>query len=391
MRAVYGSFAAFGFFWGAWGAALPSIRIGAGITVGELGLSLAFVGIGALPSMLIAGRAFDRFGPGVGAISLLGLAVSGLAVTTVPSGFVSTAGVMLIAGIASGASDVAINAAAADAERASSTPVVARAHGVFSAAVVVASLGSGLFAFAGLPHSAIFVVAILVAAAAGAVTFSSVRPLELPTTPFTPPQPDDHVGRLRPLALGALVTMGLLGACVLAVENSHQSWSAVFLRDSLSEPLFVASLGPAVFAAVSAAARFTVGATTGRIRPTTILVIGGLVATTGTVTVATSTQLTWAIAGVVLAAAGTAVCFPTLISIVAAHTDHRVRGRVVSAVSAVSYLGFLFGPAVVGVVSTTYGLRGGLIAVAVVAAVFSLCVVPLTTRASRVLRASAAS
>jgi MFS family permease len=115
--AAYVSFVAFGFFWGAWGASLPSFRADAHVSLGELGLSLTFVGIGALPAMLIAGRAFDRFGGRTAGISLLLLSIAGLAVSTVANGFASLVILMLLAGAASGASDVSINAAAANSER----------------------------------------------------------------------------------------------------------------------------------------------------------------------------------------------------------------------------------------------------------------------------------
>lgn len=61
-RSPFLGFATFGAFWGAWGAAIPRVRELAGITDGELGLALLFVGAGALPAMLLAGRALDRWG-----------------------------------------------------------------------------------------------------------------------------------------------------------------------------------------------------------------------------------------------------------------------------------------------------------------------------------------
>ena len=55
-RALLG-FAAFGLFWGAWGAALPQIQAHAGASDSELGLALLCIGAGALVSMRPAGRA----------------------------------------------------------------------------------------------------------------------------------------------------------------------------------------------------------------------------------------------------------------------------------------------------------------------------------------------
>ena len=52
-------FAAFGVFWGAWGAALPAVQRRSGAVDGELGLAFVFVGIGVLASMCEMGVLVD--------------------------------------------------------------------------------------------------------------------------------------------------------------------------------------------------------------------------------------------------------------------------------------------------------------------------------------------
>lgn len=59
--AVFVGFAAFGAFWGVWGASIPRIQEQAGLSDAQLGLALLFVGAGALPAMLLSGRALDRW------------------------------------------------------------------------------------------------------------------------------------------------------------------------------------------------------------------------------------------------------------------------------------------------------------------------------------------
>lgn len=385
---AYVSFVAFGFFWGAWGASLPSIRADAEVSLGELGLSLTFVGIGALPAMLVAGRAFDRFGPRTGGISLLLLSVAGLAVSTVASGFVSLVILMLLAGAASGAADVSINAAAANVERAANKPVLTRAHGFFSLAVVVSSLAAGVLNAAGVPPFGIFVVVVVVAVISNLVPIPPLDAIAAANGTRVKKQ-KPRTEKLPVVVLTALSAVGLLGAMALAVENAHQSWAAVFLKDTLEASPIVAALGPASFAAVAAAIRFGAGVAHHRVRPIVVLCLGGFAAGAGTLVLAASTTVSLAILGVVLAAAGTAVCFPTLLSIVVAHTAKKVRGRVVSAVSSVAYLGFLLGPAVVGAFSAGFGLRVGVGAIAGLAAVFTLLVIPLVWWATGVMRKAA--
>src|SRR4051795_185107 len=150
-RPTYLAFAAFGSLWGAWGAALPAVRDAAGVSEGQLGTALLCIGAGALPAMLLTGRAVDRFGGRVVAITLVLMASCGMAVATAARSGTSLAVLLLLLGATSGAADVGNNAVAGAAERAAGRPVLTRAHGVFSTAVVAGALLTGGIQAAGLP------------------------------------------------------------------------------------------------------------------------------------------------------------------------------------------------------------------------------------------------
>jgi MFS family permease len=106
-------------------------------------------------------------------------------------------------------------------------------------------------------------------------------------------------------------------------------------------------------------------------RPRAVLVGGAVVAGTGTALVAAADTLAVALAGLALAAAGTAVLFPTLIVVLTARVADRVRGTATSAVTTVAYLGFLAGPAYVGAWADAVGLPGAMLAVAALALVLA--------------------
>src|SRR5213078_2611110 len=59
--------------------------------------------------------------------------------------------------------------------------------------------------------------------------------------------------------LAPLLVIGALGALAFAMENAHQSWSALYLRDVVGAGAAVAAAGPAVFAGVVAVSRFLTG------------------------------------------------------------------------------------------------------------------------------------
>ncbi|WP_329091450.1 MFS transporter [Streptosporangium sp. NBC_01469] len=425
-RTAYMGFAAFGVFWGVWGASVPAIRAQAELSDGQLGTALLFVGAGALPAMLVTGRAVDRWGLRVAALLLVTLGAVGTLVAVAGRDFWSLSAGLALLGASSGAADVAINSAAASAERASGRPVITRAHGTFSTMVVVGSLSAGLLLgglgvpvvvpfllVAGAAVGAAFsVVADWRAASAAPVTDGTVPgqagavsvmegtvPDPVRATPVadgTVPYPAGAASvteETGPVAAGAardggrrgypgyavrlfpLLVVGGLGALAFAVENAHQSWGAVYLADVAGAGPALASAGPAVFAAVVALTRFAAGAVGSR-HAATVLVCGAVTAAAGTTLVSVATAVPVVLLGLALAAVGTAVLFPMLMGVVAAHVGEAARGRATSVVTTVAYLGFLAGPVYVGRWAETTGLPGAMVAVAALAAALAVLTWP---------------
>jgi MFS family permease len=172
------------------------------------------------------------------------------------------------------------------------------------------------------------------------------------------------------LRLAPLLVIGGLGALAFAVENAHQTWSALYLRDVVRAGPAVAAVGPAVFAGVVAVTRFVTGSPSAR-RPRRVLVGGAVVAGAGTAFVAAARTFAVALIGLALAAAGTAVLFLALIVVLTAPVPDRVRGTATSAVTTVAYLGMVAGPAYVGAWADAVGLPGAMVAVAALALVLA--------------------
>ncbi len=369
------SFGAFGAFWGAWGASIPRVRAQAGLDDSQLGLALLFVSVGALPAMLFTGKAMDRWGLRVAAGTAASLGVSGVVVALAAQDLVSLSVALSLVGATSGASDVAMNTVAGRAEREAGRPVITRAHAVFSAFVVIASLGTGLLAGIGAPLVTPFLlvaVTALVAAALMARTLPACR-----TTPTGDTLDENSRGtsqqapagsgdavplRTRTAPKMALIGFGLLGALAFASENAHQSWSAVFITDALGADVALGSLAPAIFAGAVAITRFAAGGI-GADRARVVLATGSAVASAGALIVSTASNLALSVVGLITAAVGTAVLFPTILSVVSGRVEETHRGRATSTVTIVAYLGFLLSPVYVGLWSGAVGIRGAMLAV----------------------------
>lgn len=353
-------FGVFGAFWGTWGASIPRIQHQAGVDDGQLGVALLFVGAAALPAMLLAGRAIDRFGLRVAGIVLPALGIAGAAMALTAHSLFGLGLGLAVVGAVSGACDVAINSVAGHAEVRENRAVITRSHAAFSSLVVGASIGTGICAALSFAVWVPFAVV-----AAGSVAVGSRLTVTLPRGVGQPERTPAASGQGRNIVI-PLVLMGILGALAFATENAQQSWSAVFAHDVLHTGTGVAAGAPAIFAAVVALTRFTIG----RVpvgRAMTAIVCGGCAAAAGTAVIAIAPDIALAALGLAVAAAGTAVLFPTLMRLVSRSVEPARRGRATSLVTTISYLGFLLGPVYVGQWADAVGLRGAMLAVAALA------------------------
>jgi Major Facilitator Superfamily len=360
-------FAAFGAFWGTWGAALPAVQQHARVDDGQLGLALLCVGAGALLSMRLAGTAIDRWGaPALPAA--LGLFAAAAAVPGLATSTAALCAVLLVLGAASGAVDVAINAEGVRSEAATGRPVMSLAHGTFSAFVVAGSLATGALRAAGAGAE---LVLVLVGAVVATVALGLLR---APAAGAAEARPRVALARLP----RALVILGALCALAFFVENAWQSWGAVHLESDLDASPALGALAPALFAGSAAAARFGGHGISGRVGDVTLLRAGAAVGAAGTLLGALAPVAALALVGVVLAGGGISICAPILFSIAGRGADEAARGAAVSIVTTIAYLGFLVGPAAVGLVAQATTLRTSLAAVAAIA----LALVALAGRAA---------
>ena len=361
-RALVG-FAAFGVFWGSWGAALPAVQQQSEASDADLGVALVVLGIGAMVSMRATGVVIDRVGPRLTPVSV---AAFGLA--AVLPGLAHSPGQLellsFLVGAASGAMDVAINADAVREEGASGRPLVTLAHACFSAAVVCSSVATGALRWAGAGPLAVFAVAGFIVVAAAV---SMLGPSEHAWQPGRVHERPRFLQRVP----GWLLLLGGLGAVAYWIENAWQSWAAVHLERTLNAAPAASALGPALFAAAMATGRVTAHRLARPDSERLVLTVGALVAGGGSGLAALAPSVLVAIVGIVVAGAGCSVCAPTIVSLVGRAARRAERATAVGSATTLMYLGFLVGPAVVGGVAEATTLRVSLSGVAVVAMLLS--------------------
>ncbi|MGI8703103.1 MAG: MFS transporter [Candidatus Limnocylindrales bacterium] len=363
------AFATMGLFWGAWAALLPDVKERIGASDAEFGAALLWVGVGAPPAMLAAGRLARRLGSRLLSPTLLGF---GLAV--LPAGFagsfVSLAVAMVVVGAASGALDVAMNAEVSDLEAADGERLMFGAHALFSLGLVGASVVTGILRDSGVGPEGVLPGITALSLVVAAVSLGAPRPTAQPASGVSSDQAGPgSMGGLRRWAL----VLGVLCAGSFLIEDALQSWSALHLERTLGATPAVGALGPGAFGAAMFVGR-SLGQLIERwVSDRVLLGLAGGVAALGLLGAAVAPSVPIAIASFALAGAAISLVAPTLFSLAGRRAGPGGRASAISTVTFIGYLGFLVGPGAFGVVAGATSLPGAFAVLAAVAIVLGLC------------------
>ena len=352
--AALASFFVMGVFWGAWAALVPEIQLRTQATPPELGAALLWAGAAALPAMLITGRLWRRFGPGLVPVTLVlfGLVAVGPAVAP---GVAALAVGLALVGAASGALDVAMNAQVSQIEVTTGRRLMFLAHALFSLGVLLTSVAVGVLrtlAVEPLPILAAVALAFVFVAAL-AVRGDRHGATRAASLDEPPPAP----GGERIVTRGTIVLLGLLCAAAFLIEDAMVSWSALHLERTLGAEPALGSAGPGLFAGAMFAGR-ALGQVVGRrFSDRTVLVGAGLVSAAGLAVVAWAPTSLIALAGLVVAGLGVSLVGPALFSRAGRLAGARGRGAAIASLTVFGYTGFVVGPPLVGFIAGATELR----------------------------------
>ncbi|MDP9892940.1 putative MFS family arabinose efflux permease [Variovorax boronicumulans] len=349
-----------GFIFATWGVHVPTVKAHYGLDEAQLGLALLAAGAGAMFGLTSAGRWIGRHGPRRIAVlsgCVYALLLAGL--IAMP-GYFALMGLLAAFGLVTSVFDVAINTEAAQLEMQSGTPLMSGMHGMFSlGGMAGAASGSAVLAAGmGAQTHLLLVAAVMVLL----VALSSTRMLPKAATGNTTGA--DHSFRLP---RGPLAVLGVLAALGLIAEGAIYDWSVLYMQQELGSPQKQAALAYAAFSAAMAAARFGGDAMRARFTPVALLRGSGVLAAAA-MTLVLLTDLPWlALVGF----AGVGVGFANVVPILFG-ASARVPGvepaSGIASVSAVAYLGFMAGPAVIGLLARASSLTAALYVVVIFAA-----------------------
>jgi MFS family permease len=371
--AVSTVFAVNGALFGNWVPRIPEIADRVRASPGVLGVVLLALAGGGVLSMPYAGRLCERRSstrvvPWAGVADALALPLVALAAFTGSAPVLALA--LLVFGAAAGATDVSMNANAVAIVRRAQRPLMPGFHALYS---VGGMIGAGMGSLAirlGLGLATHFLIAagLGVAAVLGVARWLAPDP-----PPTAAPAPAPTGPRRRGIRAVVrrfdvlLLVFGGVALCSGVAEGAMADWTALFLRDVRHTTDAVGGIGYAAFAVSMAVVRFSGGTILRRWAPATVLVAGSALTAAGILVAIGLPPAAAAIVGFAAVGAGSGFGFPIALNAAGAHRIGA--GPAIGIVTTLGYTGILLGPPLIGGLAQLAGLRVGLAAVAVVAAI----------------------
>ncbi len=335
---------------------LGDIQRALGVAEGALGLALIGAATGTLVSLTFAGRFLARVGHRRALLVLTALLPLCYAVASFATGPQALFALLVPAGLCIGAIEVIVNLEADRVEHQLGRRIMNRAHAFWSLGFFSAGLlGAGLSQLGVSPQAhlglALPVVLLGIALLLGRFDAAPDRRAGSAGSAGSAAPPARFA---RPTAGVMLLVAVTLSALVL--EGAGAEWSAIYMRDVFGAGPFVAGAAVATGALTQAVTRYVADGFVERHQPVSVarVLLGVLGA--GAVLVFTAPAAWAALLGFGLMGVGSSVIFPLAMSAAAQRTD-RAAATNVAALAQISFVAFLLGPPLLGLVAQRFGIR----------------------------------
>jgi MFS family permease len=347
----------------------PDVKDGLLLSNTSFGTAIAGYGLGALVVGLLAGYLVGRWGSArIAPLSTIGISVNLVLLAVAPTWLV-LAVVLFAAGSLDAVADVANNAHGLRVERSHGRSILNSLHGVWSIGAVLGGAMGAAAAGLGVP----LIWHLSMAAGLFATVAVVASRFVLPGRDDTDPAGRDPgaVGSRRPNRRGiarSVVALGLVAAMAQLMEDAGATWSAVYLREDLGAAAAVAGLGFIALQATQTFGRLVGDRLVTRYGDRAVARAGaGVAGIAMALALAVPTPVTTIMAfGAVGLGIGTLIpaSLRTVNDIAGLPT-----GVGLTLVGTIERFAILAAPPIIGVAADAYGLRVGLLAIPLAAAV----------------------
>ncbi|MFY7728110.1 MAG: MFS transporter [Flavobacterium sp.] len=336
-----------------WASRIPSIKETLGLTEADLGTILFAIPVGQLVMMPFSGKIVIRYGSRN--VVTLGILFYILSMTTL--GLATQVWQLMLSlfffGIFSNLTNISVNTQGILIEGLYRRPIMSAFHGAWSLAGFTGALiGLGMVNLKWSPLYHFAAVAMLLYAA----IFANFRYL-VKTKPAKPKKLEQEKKRsLLPKINPALAWLGVIGFCSMVSEGIMFDWSGVYFEDVIKAPKSLVIIGYASFMSMMAGGRFIGDKITQRFGRKRVLAFSGFLISGGMYIAVFFPYIIPAALGFMLVGLGVSTVVPGVYSL-AGKTPGIEPSQALTAVSSISFLGFLLGPPVIGYIAHAVGLK----------------------------------
>ncbi|WP_281336725.1 MFS transporter [Flavobacterium eburneipallidum] len=339
---------AMGLCFATWASRIPNIKSALQLTDGELGTILFAMPVGQLTMMYFSGKLVTRFG----SHRILFFSILMYAFSMTNLGLAQNAWQLALAlyvfGVFSNLTNISVNTQGVYTEGLFKRTIMSSFHGMWSLAGFTGALvGLGMLALEISTYFHFVIVAI--------ITFLLVifNFKFLVKAKETVRVKKDKGPRKRDTSL---ILLGIIGFCSMASEGIMFDWSGVFFKDIIKVPGALVILGYTSFMIMMASGRFFGDRLIQKYGRKKVMQISGIMISTGFFTAVLFPYIIPSTIAFMIIGLGVSTVVPTLYSIAGKHPTIPT-GEALTAVSSVSFLGFLMGPPVIGYIAELSSLR----------------------------------
>ena len=331
-----------------WASRIPTIKTALHLGEGALGTILFALPVGQLTMMFFSGKLVTRFGSN----RILPFSIFMYAFSLTNLGLAQNAWQLglglFVFGIFANLTNISVNTQGVYTEGLFKRTIMSSFHGMWSLAGFTGALiGIGMLALELNTYSHFLIVAtimfFLVAFNFKFLIKAKQSVLHQKKKIFRKPD-------------RSLTLLGIIGFCSMASEGVMFDWSGVYFKEIIKVPGALAVLGYTSFMIMMASGRFLADGLINKFGRIRVMQISGIMISSGLFTAVFFPFLIPSTIAFMFVGLGVSTIVPTLYSIAGKHPTIPT-GEALTAVSGVSFLGFLMGPPVIGYIAELSSLR----------------------------------
>jgi len=354
-----------GLVFASWASRIVTVQQTMGLSDAGLGAVLFSLPVGLMCSLPFSGWIITIIGSKKLLIASLTMYSFALISLSLAQNVFQLIACLVCYGFASNTVNISVNTQAVAAEVLYKKPILASFHGLWSLAGFTGA-GIGTFMIAeGIEPLHHFVLIAVVVILLIILTAKYLK--------------DDKVTDSGPVFVmpdKSLIMLGVIAMCSMICEGAMFDWSVIYFKKVVLAPTALVGLGFTAFMCTMAGGRFIADWFAHRFGLKRILQTSGTLTVAGLLIAVIFPYFYTAIAGFLLVGVGVSSVVPMVYS-AAGKSKTMAPGVALAAVSTIGFIGFLFGPPIIGFIAGLATLRASFVFIAFM----GTCVIALSARA----------